>query len=219
MARKEASLLAEEETLDKAVPASQPDPSISSHRLKLLTYASALLGNSTSAVVTNPFDIIKVRQQLALSSRHNFWTLGREMVVGEGVQSLWYGVTASILREASYGTIRMGSYETFKDLYAPLLGPSVPFLQKLLAGVTSGALGALIASPCDLVKVQMQASRTASVGGAPPYRNTFVAFSTIYHKGGLKALWRGVGPTTLRAAVLTSTQVGTKVCLYISPAV
>lgn len=94
-----------------------------------------------------------------------------------------------------------------QELYAPLLGPSLPFLQKLLAGVTSGALGALIASPCDLVKVQMQASRSASVAGAPPYRNTFAAFTTIYGKGGLRALWRGVGPTTLRAAVLTSTQV------------
>lgn len=119
MTRKEATVLLEEEetvgaTAHKSKQLVSSSSAPSGHRLKILTYASALLGNSTSAVVTNPFDIIKVRQQLALSSRHNFWTLGREMVVGEGVQSLWYGVTASILREASYGTIRMGSYETFK---------------------------------------------------------------------------------------------------------
>lgn len=56
----------------------------------------------------------------------------------------------------------------------------------------------------------MQAVRPT---GQPPYRNTFIAFSHVYHEGGggllpgIKSLYRGVGPTIIRAAVLTSSQI------------
>lgn len=88
------------------------------------TFASAGLGNAVSAAITNPFDVIKVRQQLLLQRSHdasgsstvkpNFWSLGKEMARTEGVRSLWSGVTASCLRELSYSTLRMGGYEPLK---------------------------------------------------------------------------------------------------------
>lgn len=57
----------------------------------------------------------KVRQQLLLDrTRASFLSIGAEMARTEGVRSLFNGVTASCLRELSYSTIRMGSYESFK---------------------------------------------------------------------------------------------------------
>ena len=41
----------------------------------------------------------------------------------------------------------------------------------------------------------------------PRYRNTFHAFKEIAEKEGIKGLWRGVGPTVQRAAILTATQI------------
>ena len=55
----------------------------------------------------------------------------------------------------------------------------------------------------------MQAVRPT---GRPPYSNTFVAFAHVYREGngfigGVRSLYRGVGPTIVRAAVLTSSQI------------
>lgn len=61
-----------------------------------------------------------------------------------------------------------------------------------------------------LAIVRMQAVRPT---GTPPYRNTFVAFAHVYREGnggfpaGIRSLYRGVGPTIIRAAVLTSSQI------------
>ncbi len=67
----------------------------------------------------------------------------------------------------------------------------------------------------------MQAARPT---GKPPYRTTFVGFASVYRegaqalrsdgslggfRGGIGSLWRGVGPTIFRAALLTSSQVAT----------
>lgn len=76
-----------------------------------------------------------------------------------------------------------------------------------------------------VLSVRMQAARP---DGRPPYRNTFVGFAHVYREGsqpvqptdpsvprrtggvvgGIRSLYRGVGPTIIRAAVLTSSQIG-----------
>lgn len=134
------------------------------------------------------------------------------MVRKEGIKALWNGVTASCLRELSYSTVRFGLYESFKEFYSANLGVSdTSFALKALSGISSGAIGSAFACPTDLIKVRMQAVRPT---GQPPYRNTFVAFAHVYREGshngvvgGIRSLYRGVGPTIIRAAVLTSSQI------------
>lgn len=71
---------------------------------------------------------------------------------------------------------------------------------------STGALGAAGATPSDLIKVRAQA---AAAGGAPA-AGLFATGAAIYREeGGLRALYRGAGPTTLRAAMLTATQLPT----------
>ncbi|PWN29109.1 mitochondrial carrier, partial [Jaminaea rosea] len=176
------------------------------------TYASAGLANMISATSTNPFDVVKLRQQLLLEKeRANFLSVARGMLGTEGVKGLWAGVTAACLREATYGTIRMGGYEPFKRLYTSTLHlPESSFALKLLAGVSSGTIGCLLSSPTDLMKVRMQAVRDPAMGHAPPYRSTLRGFVQVYREeGGIKGLWRGVGPNVARAGILTASQVGT----------
>lgn len=228
--RRQAQVLQEEETAaavlkqtaaGEAASAPVPPPPQPQAAPLALTFASAGLANALSATTTNGFDIVKVRQQLELDrARRGFIAVAVGMVRNEGALSLWNGVTASCLREATYSTIRMGGYESCKELYAPLVAPSA-FANKLLSGVTSGALGAAISTPTDLVKVRFQAARPA--GGRPPYRNTFVAFAEIFAEGrkravldgrqspvlaGFRSLFRGTLPNVIRAAILTSTQIG-----------
>ncbi|SPO19892.1 related to mitochondrial uncoupling protein 3 [Ustilago trichophora] len=191
----------------------QPPPTHSASYTLAATFASAGLGNAISAACTNPADIVKVRQQLKVDkTRANFIGVASDMVKKEGIKALWNGVTASCLRELTYSTVRFGLYETFKDWYAKMLGVNeASFALKALSGISSGAIGSAFACPTDLVKVRMQAVRPT---GQPPYRNTFRAFAHVYHEGsqsgitgGIRSLYRGVGPTIIRAAVLTSSQI------------
>ncbi|CAO1618340.1 unnamed protein product [Sympodiomycopsis kandeliae] len=173
-----------------------------------MTYASAGLANVISACCTNPADVIKVRQQLLKDrARASFLSIGSMMIKSEGPLSLWSGVTAACLREATYSTIRMGGYEPMKRFYRNQIGlPDTSFSNKLLAGITSGAIGALISSPTDLMKIRMQAARP---NGVPPYKTSFHGFVQVYQQSGIRGLWRGVAPNTIRAAVLTSSQIAT----------
>lgn len=56
-------------------------------------------------------------------------------------------ITASLLREGSYSTIRMGMYDVIKDALGCTDPKSTPLWKKVLSGGTAGALGAAIANP------------------------------------------------------------------------
>lgn len=77
------------------------------------------------------------------------------------------------------------------------------FLKKFAAGATAGAVGAGLANPADLIKVQMQAASDQV------YTSTWQAAKQIYAEGGWAGLYRGTIPTVQRAAILTATQLGT----------
>ncbi|EST09868.2 Mitochondrial substrate/solute carrier [Kalmanozyma brasiliensis GHG001] len=209
LTRDEAVAVAEHPQHNPTTPA--PPTTHSPSYTLAATFASAGLGNAISAACTNPADIVKVRQQLLVDkSRANFVGVAGEMIRKEGIKALWNGVTASCLRELTYSTVRFGLYETFKDFYGKALGVAdTSFALKALSGISSGAIGSAFACPTDLIKVRMQAVRPT---GQPPYRNTFVAFGHVYREGngfvgGMRSLYRGVGPTIIRAAVLTSSQI------------
>ncbi|TMW60233.1 hypothetical protein Poli38472_000275 [Pythium oligandrum] len=204
--------------------ASQPPRHAQLQQNVLTKIALGGVANMTAASITNPIDVIKVRLQLQslataqpnavaaqaetgyLGFSHGLKTILRE----EGAMGLAKGMQATLIREGSYGALRFGLYDVVKDFYEEKMFPSAanakitPLYIKLLAGATSGALGSALANPMDLVKVRMQGDRTGA-----RYQNSFVvACRDIYrHDGLIKGFYRGVGATTLRAVVLTASQL------------
>lgn len=174
-----------------------------------------------ASAVSNPLDIIKVRQQLRTqtpgSLSNNFWTIGLEMARSEGILSLMKGFSASMLREIVYSGLRLGSYEYFKDsIYNASKGSlsREGIGLKVAAATIASSIGSALANPADLVKVRMQ----AYYPDGSPYRNMRHAFATIWHEGtearsastissGVQALYRGVNPTTVRGVVLSVSQI------------
>lgn len=75
-----------------------------------------------------------------------------------------------------------------------------------MAGATAGALGSGIANPTDLVKVRMQA-QGAGTASTHSYGGVWQAFAHIYRCEGARGLYKGVGPTTQRATLLTASQL------------
>jgi len=165
------------------------------------------------SAVLNFNDVIKVRLQtqqqlqggLAIIDREykGFFHAGNRIFTEEGVRGLFLkGMTASMLREATYSSLRLGLYEPMKKIATRSDKDHQALWVKILSGACSGAIGSAFTNPIDLVKIRFQGSKI------PRYKSTFHAFYRIYvDEGGLKGLYRGATPTIIRASLLTSAQL------------
>lgn len=81
-------------------------------------------------------------------------------------------------------------------------GKPLPLYQKALCGLTAGAIGATVGSPADLALIRMQADATLPAAQRRNYTNAFQALYRISADEGILALWKGAGPTVVRAMAL-----------------
>ena len=197
-----------------------------------LRLALAGFANCCAATATNPLDVLKVRMQTDGSPRRLLGpAAGAPRAPGllqtlvallrdEGVRGLYRGLAPSLLREASYSSLRLGLYEPFRDAAAAALPASAgggggsggsSLAVKLAAGAASGVVGSALANPADLLKVRLQLAQRpgggGGGGGAPPQTLLGAAASVVLDRG-VVGLWRGVGPSMARAGCLTASQVG-----------
>ncbi|KAL2347454.1 hypothetical protein Fmac_001454 [Flemingia macrophylla] len=96
-------------------------------------------GMLTTCII-QPIDMIKVRIQLGQGSAAQVTTT---MLKNEGVAAFYKGLSAGLLRQATYTTSRLGSFKilTSKAIEAND-GKPLPLYQKALCGLTAGAIGA-----------------------------------------------------------------------------
>lgn len=74
----------------------------------------------TSACIIHPIDFAKTRQQLFRAANPGqsvpgFPKLLADVVKAEGPAGMYAGLGSSILRQATYGTARIGLYQYFAD--------------------------------------------------------------------------------------------------------
>lgn len=165
------------------------------------------MASLTAEVGTFPIDTTKTRLQVQGQrlDRLNTQTRYRGMLHAlsritqeEGFQALYKGLAPALLRQASYGTLKIGFYNNFKRLLRSR--PNDEFLlTNIVAGMLSGAISSAIANPTDVLKVRMQSGTSGTV---IVRQSCLKSFRQIYSEEGLRGLYRGVGPTTQRAAVL-----------------
>ncbi|KAJ2944424.1 hypothetical protein O0L34_g3759 [Tuta absoluta] len=120
----------------------------------------------------------------------------------EGVKALYCGIWPAVLRQATYGTIKFGTYYSMKRWLAARRpdGGSIEHLPtNTFCAAFAGGLSSAIANPTDVLKVRMQTGSEK--------RNLVRCFIDIYHLEGIRGLWRGVGPTSQRAAVIAAVEL------------
>ena len=84
----------------------------------------------------------------------------------EGLWGIWMpGLAASLIRESTYSSIRIGLYPFVKKLYAGNKEGDIGFIRKFASGLTTGALGSALANPTDLVKIRLQCEAGKVVDG------------------------------------------------------
>ncbi|KAI5791623.1 oxoglutarate/malate carrier protein [Peziza echinospora] len=189
-----------------------------------------------AAFFTHPLDLVKVRLQTggaalasssstvgvggdgaaAAISSSSSKQLGKPGMVGtfvrivrhEGFLTLYSGLSASLLRQATYSTTRFGVYEYLKTaLPLPTPTPHNPapttqsFTTLLLLATVSGMLGGIAGNPADIINVRMQSGNHAH------YKHALHGLLTLVRTEGPATLFRGVAPNTIRAGLMTAAQL------------
>ena len=121
----------------------------------------------------------------------------------EGMLALWRGVGAGLQRQVIFAGLRIGLYPYVTNFF---VGENKkPTLRKrIYAGLITGCFGIIIASPCDVVKVKLQASNFQST---TYYKNTLDTYSQIFKKEGLKGFYAGLLPNIIRCSIMNSAEL------------
>eukprot|EP00002_Diphylleia_rotans_P040679 TRINITY_DN970_c0_g1_i1.p1 TRINITY_DN970_c0_g1~~TRINITY_DN970_c0_g1_i1.p1 ORF type:complete len:298 (-),score=86.61 TRINITY_DN970_c0_g1_i1:432-1325(-) len=149
-----------------------------------------------------PIDMVKVRIQL-LGQGATVSPIGiaKEIIQKDGFGGLYRGLSAALLRQATYTTARLGMY---KKVTAALEEPGkpLPLVYKAGSGLFAGAFGAMFGNPADLALVRMQADGTLPISQRRNYKNVGDALIRIVREEGVLSLWKGCIPTVARAMSL-----------------
>ncbi|KAK9304079.1 hypothetical protein QLX08_004452 [Tetragonisca angustula] len=119
----------------------------------------------------------------------------------EGFKALYSGISSAILRQATYGTIKFGTYYSLKKAAMDKWETDDLVVINVICAALAGAISSAIANPTDVVKVRMQ------VTGSNSNLSLFGCFQDVYQHEGISGLWRGVGPTAQRAAIIAAVEL------------
>ncbi|KAJ1928662.1 hypothetical protein IWQ60_001867 [Tieghemiomyces parasiticus] len=165
------------------------------------------LAASFATVCTHPLDLVKVRLQTQD-------TKGRGMVrtllyIGrhEGLLALFNGLSASILRQATYSTVRFGTYDYLKHKFAREDETKTPVYKMLLAASIAGIVGGGFGNPADIVNVRMQNDGQLPAARRRNYKHALDGLLRISREEGVLTLFRGLGPNMNRAVLMTCSQL------------
>ncbi|XP_042269179.1 mitochondrial uncoupling protein 2-like [Thunnus albacares] len=180
---------------------------------------SAGTAGCVADLVTFPLDTAKVRLQIQGESRPSlegqrakyrgvFGTMFT-MVKTEGPRSLYSGLVAGLQRQMSFASVRIGLYDTMKQIYSRG-SENAGIGTRLLAGCTTGAMAVAFAQPTDVVKVRFQAQgRLPESSSVKRYSSTIDAYKTIARDEGVKGLWKGCLPNITRNAIVNCSELVT----------
>ncbi|OTB03381.1 hypothetical protein M426DRAFT_321752 [Hypoxylon sp. CI-4A] len=199
-----------------AAAASSAKPKILEKKKKVLaheriSYPFWFGGSASSfaACVTHPLDLVKVRLQLRSGDApKNMSGTFMHIVREQGPRGLYNGLTASLLRQMTYSTVRFGVYEELKNRTTPEgTKPSLPLLIGL--STFSGFLGGISGNAADVTNVRMQQDPALPAAQRRGYKNGLDGMFRMLREEGFRSWFRGVWPNSTRAALMNASQLAT----------
>ncbi|KAI0885317.1 mitochondrial dicarboxylate carrier [Annulohypoxylon maeteangense] len=163
--------------------------------------------SSFAACVTHPLDLVKVRLQLRSGDApKNMSGTFMHIVRSQGPLGLYNGLTASLLRQMTYSTVRFGVYEELKRRSTPEgTKPSLPLLIGL--STFSGFLGGISGNAADVTNVRMQQDLALPPAQRRGYKHGLDGMFRMLREEGVKSWFRGVLPNSTRAALMNASQL------------
>ncbi|XP_011303210.1 mitochondrial 2-oxoglutarate/malate carrier protein-like [Fopius arisanus] len=166
-----------------------------------------LIGGTSGMAATcfvQPLDLIKNRMQLS-GTRVSTMSVVSGIFRNEGVLAMYSGLSAGLMRQATYTTTRLGIYTWLFELASKDGQPN--FLTKAALGMAAGCVGAFVGTPAEVALIRMTADGRLPIAERRMYKNVFDALFRIIREEGLLTLWRGAIPTMGRAMVVNAAQL------------
>lgn len=188
----------------------KPHVPVSKFREAITPFAVASIASCTATTVIQPMDTLKVRLQIASESRgmsgaakESVATTAGRMLKAEGVGAFYNGLSAALLRQFTYGTIRIGVYRYLSEQEMKV-NKTVSLGKKFSYSMFSGAIGSLFGNPFDVTLVRFQSDSTLPVDQRRNYKSIADAFRRMYAEEGLMVFWKGYLISLMRACAMTS---------------
>jgi solute carrier family 25 oxoglutarate transporter 11 len=133
--------------------------------------------------------------------------IAKQIFATEGVSGLYRGLSAALVRQATYTTLRLGTYDVIKELICK--DGKESFLQRVISASGAGAIGSFLSCPVEVCLVRMQADGRLPLNQQRGYKNVVDALIRVAREEGVLTYWRGATPTVTRAIVVSVTQLAT----------
>jgi len=158
-----------------------------------------------------PLDLVKNRMQVMKAvegaARPSSASVLMNVIKNEGVFTLYNGLSAGLLRQATYTTTRLGVYTWLFENFSSSDGKPPGFFVKAGLGMSAGATGAFVGTPAEVALIRMTSDGNLPAEQRRNYKSVFDAILRIFREEGLSALWRGAIPTMGRAMVVNAAQL------------
>jgi len=177
--------------------------------VKFLFGGSAGMG---ATLFVQPLDLVKNRMQVGKSAggaKPSTVKVIAGILKNEGISTLYNGLSAGLLRQATYTTTRLGVYTWLFETFSDPSGKPPGFFAKAALGMTAGAVGSLVGTPAEVSLIRMTSDGSLPVEKRRNYTSVFNAIARIYKEEGITTLWRGATPTMARAMVVNAAQLAT----------
>ncbi|KAE8714201.1 putative Soybean protein regulated by cold-2 [Hibiscus syriacus] len=184
-----------------------------------LSYVSGGFAGCAATVGSYPFDLL--RTLLASQGEPKVYPNMRsalfDILKTRGFSGLYAGLSPTLVEIIPYAGLQFGTYDTFKRWImawnrlrssntSSTTDDSLSSLQLLICGLAAGTCAKLVCHPLDVVKKRFQIEglqRHPKYGARVEhraYRNMFDALNRILKSEGLHGLYKGIVPSTIKAA-------------------
>eukprot|EP00756_Hemistasia_phaeocysticola_P016039 Hpha_TRINITY_DN15451_c2_g2::TRINITY_DN15451_c2_g2_i1::g.174821::m.174821/K15104/SLC25A11, OGC; solute carrier family 25 (mitochondrial oxoglutarate transporter), member 11 len=186
----------------------------------IIPFLASGCAGCTASMAVHPVEVMKtrmqvVRQEVTWLSRErgprlSYWKMAHDLAAREGVQGLYAGLWASLMRQATYGTARMGLYTDWTNRARRARGGAqLNFAEKVILSCASGATAVGIGNPFDVALVRMQADTLRPPEQRRGYSGVFDAFRRIHAEEGSAAFFRGFSANALRGMAMNAGMMAT----------
>ncbi|KAK1519203.1 hypothetical protein CPAR01_15641 [Colletotrichum paranaense] len=176
------------------------EPSLSSTNLDL-----EIMARERACDITNVGVRLQVRRPDAPKNMVGTFT---HIIRNHGVTGLYNGLSASLLRQMTYSTVRFGAYEEMKIRATRANDGKPPSFPVLVAMASAaGFVGGISGNAADVLNVRMQQDAALPAAERRNYSHALEGMLRMAREEGIMSWFRGVLPNSMRAAAMTASQL------------
>ncbi|ALC43052.1 CG16736 [Drosophila busckii] len=179
-------------------------------RKTIPNYMKYVIGGTAGMLgtcIVQPLDLVKTRMQVGKGEYKSSFDAISKVFKNEGLLAFYNGLSAGLLRQATYTTARMGVYQTEIESYRNYFNKAPNVFASMGMGIFAGACGAMVGNPAEVALIRMTADNMLPVDQRRNYKNAGEALVRIVREEGVLALWRGSMPTVGRAMIVNMVQL------------